>query len=128
MTREEIKDLLIEIKSFYPRFALVDPEDYTVRSQTLDAWYDMIGFRDKEDCRAILQNYIAGPNGDKVPGISVFAGGRQRTGARGTAWIRNSTIYWKPEPDAEVQIFSAVWDGTAYKDKEGRLWAVPEEA
>ena len=127
MTREEIKDFLIEIKSFYPRFALVDPDDYTVRTQTLDAWYDMIGFRDKEDCKRILQDHIAGPNGDKIPGISTFAGGRQGPTVRSTAWIRNNTIYWKPEPDADTQAFNAVWDGTAYKDNEGRLWAAPEE-
>lgn len=125
MNREEIKEFLIEIKSFYPRFALVDPDDYTVRTQTLDAWYDMIGFKSKEDCRKLLQDHIAGPNGDKVPGISTFAGSRQRSSGSGTAWIRNGQICWKPEPDAEVQTSSAVWDGTAWKDNEGRLWAEP---
>lgn len=127
MNREEIKDLLIEIKSVYPRFALVDPEDYTVRTQTLDTWYDLIGFKSLEDCKKLLQNHIAGPNGDKVPGISVFAGGRQRSGSFATAWIRNGMICWKPDPDAEVQTFGAVWDGAAWKDNEGRLWAEPEE-
>lgn len=127
MTREEIKDFLIEIKSFYPRFALVDSDDYTVRTQTLDAWYDMIGFQSKEECKKILQDHIAGLNGDKIPGISTFAGGRQKSGIRSTAWIRNGLIYWKPDPNKDVQTFGAVWDGTAYKDSEGRLWAAPEE-
>lgn len=127
MTREEIKDFLIEIKSFYPRFALVDPDDYTVRTQTLDAWYDMIGFRDKEECKRILQEHIAGPNGDKVPGISTFAGGRQSSKAIGTAWIRNGLIYWKPDINKDALSFGAVWDGAAYRDNEGRLWAAPEE-
>lgn len=127
MNREEIKDFLIEIKSFYPRFALVDPDDYTVRTQTLDAWYDMIGFKSKEDCRKLLQDHIAGPNGDKVPGISTFAGGRQRSGIICTAWIRNGLIYWKPDINKDALSFGAVWDGAAYRDSEGRLWAVPEE-
>ena len=127
MNREEIKDFLVEIKSFYPRFALVDHEDYTVRTQTLDAWFDMIGFKSREECRKILQDHIAGPNGDKVPGISVFAGGKQRGSGFSTAWRRNNTICWKPEPDADVQTFEAKWDGTAWIDSEGRLWAAPEE-
>ena len=127
MNREEIKDFLVEIKSFYPRFALVDPEDYTVRTQTLDAWHDMIGFKSKEECRKMLQDHIAGPNGDKIPGISTFAGGRKQSGSFATAWIRNGKLCWKPDPDAEVQTFDARWDETAWRDSEGRLWAEPEE-
>lgn len=128
MTREEIKDLLVEIKSFYPRFALVDPDDYTVRSQTLDAWYDMIGFRDKEDCKRILQDYIAGPNGDKVPGISTFAGGRQGPKAiSGNAYRINEVIHYRPDldsPEKEIRVF---WTGSAWIDRDGQLWAAPDE-
>ena len=125
VSKDEIKDLLVEIKSFYPRFALVDP-DYMVYQQTLDAWYDMIGYKSHDECRKILQEHIAGPSGDKVPGISVFAGGRQKNGSYATAWIQNRQVCWKPEPDAEIQRFDVVWDGNAWKDTEGRLWAAPE--
>jgi len=126
MSKDEIKDLLVEIKSFYPRFSLVN-QDYMVYEQTLDAWYSMIGYKTAEDCRKILQDHITGPNGDKAPGISVFAGESKQSGYKGTAWIQNGQICWKPEPDAEVQRFNAVWDGNAWKDSEGRLWASPEE-
>ena len=126
MSKDEIKDLLVEIKSFYPRFALVDP-DYMVYQQTLDSWFDMIGYKSREECKKILQDHIIGPNGDKVPGISLFVTGRQGGASRGTAWIKDGMLYWRPDPKAQAQMFRVKWDGTAYEDEEGRLWAAPEE-
>ena len=135
MTREGIKDLLISIKSFYPRFSLVDVDandDYVVRSQTLDAWYGMLGYKNEAECRKILQDHISGPNGDKMPSVSLFT----KSGQGRSVYQCNAVLEMRGQDYAvivhrlesgETLRYKAVRDKTnTWEDEEGRLWAVPE--
>ena len=130
MTREEIKDLLINVKSFYPRFSLVDVDandEYVVRTQTLDSWYEMIGYKSAEECRKLLQDYISGPSGDKMPGVNLFTGKAAGSSIRSTARMENGRIRWEPEPGKVFEL-RVTWDSRsgAWRDEDGRLWAEPE--
>jgi len=131
MTREDIKELLINIKSFYPRFSLVDTnsdDEYVVRSQTLDAWYGMIGYKTKEECDSILRDYIAGPNGDKAPSVGLFAAKRKSGDVlTGTAYRKNYEVIYQPDKGEDPKRLFVIWTGSAWQDIEGRMWAEPEE-
>jgi len=131
VTRDEIKDLLISVKSFYPRFSLVDVnayDEYVVRSQTLDSWFDMIGYKSKQECQKLLQDYISGPNGDKMPGVSLFTG-KQRSGAilTGTAYRKDFEVIYQPDKSEQPKRLRVRWTGSAWLDVEGRMWAEPDE-
>ena len=129
VTREEIKDLLISVKSFYPRFSLVDVDaydNYVVRSQTLDSWYEMIGYKSTEECRKLLQDYISGPSGDKMPGVSLFTGKAAGSQIRSTARLENGRIRWEPEQGTVFEL-RVTWNkqAGAWMDEDSRLWAEP---
>jgi len=130
VTREDIKDLLISVKSFYPRFSLVDVDaydNYVVRSQTLDSWYDMLGYKDLAECKKLLQDYISGPAGDKMPGVSLFTGRAAGSPIRSTARLENGRIRWEPE-QGKVFELPVTWNkqAGAWMDEDSRLWAEPE--
>ena len=132
MNREEIKALLISIKSFYPRFSLVetgDNNELAVRSQTLDAWYDLIGYKTKDECIKILEDYLAGPNGDKTPTAGIFAQ-KRRSGEvlTGTAYRNRYEVIYQPDPDKEPERLAVRWTGSAWLDIKGNMWAEPNEA
>ncbi len=131
MSREEIKALLISIKSFYPRFSLVetgDNNELAVRSQTLDAWYDLIGYKTKDECMKILEDHLAGPNGDKTPTAGIFTQ-KKRSGdvLTGTAYRNRYEVIYQPDPAKEPQRLAVHWTGSAWIDVEGRMWAEPNE-
>ena len=133
MNRGEIKEFLILIKTFYPRFQLVEVDEktngYVVRSQTLDAWYDMAGFKSLDECKQILKDHIAGPEGDKMPGINTFIKHRKSSGdvLTGTAYRDGAVVVYQPDPGEPAKRILVLWTGSAWIDSDGQMWAAPDE-
>lgn len=103
MTKDEIEILLKEIKTFFPRFEIVEKScgEMTADPAAVDAWHKRIGWMDLEKARRILDNYLRSEDGKRAPGIQLWmSNGRgpdHSTGATATLDRRNGVILWQPE-------------------------------
>ena len=132
MDKNEIKQLLIQIKVFYSRFEAVEKDGgrFGVMSQTIDAWHRQIGWMEYDQAIKILDDYASSENGSKTPGVSLWAhGGKIRQSA---AWSDafldqlHGVIRWKPEKDGDVFERKVVGvRAGCYEDEDGYLWTVP---
>lgn len=104
MNRDEIKALMVKIKSFYPRFDLVEKDrdgDLTIRPAIIDNWYEKLGYLDTEDADKILDDYMDSEKGSTTPTIAIFS--RYSKTAKNTpAWISaySGTMYFRGKVDS----------------------------
>lgn len=135
MDKTQIKDLLIQIKVFYPRFELVERDggSYMVSTKVVDSWFDRLGFMDYDRALQILDSYMTGEQGGRVPTFSLWASGGKvhQAAVRCTATFdrRNGCLSWRPDAKGDAYEIPLTWDGQrgAWTDSDGRLWAVPGE-
>ena len=131
MSKDEIAELLIQIKTIYPRFegAVREGDGFHANWSVADSWYRMIGYMTKDRAQKILKAHMQSDDGDKVPNLSLFLrnGSDQPPDVRCTMTLdrRNSCIVWKPDPKGETYEIPVRWNGWEWEDKEGRLYATP---
>ena len=134
MSRQEIEDLLKQIKVFYPRFEAVEKDDgrYTVSEAVTDSWYSRIGYMSFDKAMKILDQYMLSDDHAKTPHITLWInGGKMEEKAKGghTAALdmQHGVILWQPDPEGAVYEIKCWWDQArgAWTDEEGRLWAKP---
>ena len=132
MDKQQIKDLLIQIKVFYPRFESVEKDGgrYAVMSATVDSWHRQIGYMEYEEALGILDRYMESDQGNKTPTASLWKrGGRKESKAWHNAKVEpeRGVIVWQPEdgPVFERKIKSYDNKTKTYEDEDGYLWAVP---
>ena len=129
MDKREIKDLLIQIKVFFPRFESVEKDGsrFMVMTQTVDSWYRQLGFMTFERALEILDKYMQSENGSKTPSVSLWLhNGKMHRSVWHNARLdlRNGVIVWQPEGSDETYERKIVHDyGGTYEDEEGYLWA-----
>lgn len=133
MDKQQLKQLLIQVKVFFPRFDAVekDGNKYGVMSQTIDAWYRQIGYLEYDRALEILDQYMASDNGSKTPNISLWVqNGRVQSKAWHSAILdrRHGVIRWQPEDGLPQELPCSfdtnrgVWVDTVY----GYDWYIPE--
>lgn len=130
MTREDMMQLLREIRIFYQRFDAVEKVDgeFRVSTTTADAWLREIGYLSLDEAMKILDKHMESDQGNKTPTVNTFkTGGRSAKNIRCTAVLERGRIRWEPEPD-KVYELRVTWDSRAgaWRDEDGRLWAEPE--
>lgn len=135
MDKCEIKDLLVQIKLFFPRFAAVENDQktnqYMIREAVVDGWYDRIGWMEKARALAILNDYME-QGETKAPGISLWmnSGKTIKSKVWNSAILdrRHNVIRWQPEGGEvyELKIRGYNEKSNTWEDEDGRLWAVPE--
>lgn len=133
MDKREIKELLVQIKIFFPRFSAVDQEDgqFRIKQAVADSWYDRIGWMEKARALAILDDYME-KGETKTPGISLWmhSGKTEKSKAWHNAFLdrRHNVIRWQPEGGEvyELKIKDYNEKSNTWEDEDGRLWAVPE--
>ena len=128
MTKQEIRDLLIQIKVFYPRFDSVEKDGgrFGVMSATVDSWFERLGWMEYEHALQILNSYMETDDGRKTPNIQLWMNGGKKSGSTWhNAVFQRGVIRWQPEKDGEVYEIRAEWNEKkgCYEDEEGRLWA-----
>ena len=150
MDKREIKELLVQIKIFYPKFSAVDRENnqFVIRQMVADSWHDRIGWMEKPRALAILDDYMESGE-TKVPGISLWmhSGKTIKSNVWHSAILdrRHNVIRWQPEGSDKVFELHVKHpmkvigfddskpkkpilkpDESLWEDEDGRLWAVPE--
>ena len=133
MNRDEIKDLLRQIKVFYPRFDNVEKAPgnmYQISGVVIESWYDRIGWMELDQAQNILNRYMEAENGNKTPNISLWlSGGKQyRASAEVTAFYdrRTGTVVWEPEEGHRFEL-KGEWNKGTFEDEDGRRWAFAED-
>lgn len=133
MERQEIMELLKQIKIFYPRFDAVEKVEggFRLNPDVIDSWYKRLGYMSRERAFQILNRYMESEDGQKTPHISLWInGGKQdmRT-ARCTAVFdrQRGIAIWTPDEGLPAEEVPLSWNYRrgAYEDAEGRLWAFP---
>lgn len=110
MDKQQIKDLLIQIKVFYPRFEAVekDGNKYGVLTQTIDSWYRQLGYMEYERALEILDSYLKSENGSKTPNAALWIRGGRAEAANvwHSAWLdeRHGVIVWEPEKGKKEEL------------------------
>lgn len=136
MTREEISNLLKQIKTFYPRFEGVEKEGkfYEPNNIVIDAWYQRLGWMEYERAIKILDRYMESEAGSKVPSIALWMNNgkaqRKSDDYVSATWdARNQCIRWQPDPEGKVYERKASWNSQkgCYEDDDGYLWAFAED-
>ena len=133
MDKREIRELLVHVKIFFPRFSAVEQEggQFRISPAVTDSWYDRIGWMEKPRAMAILDGYMESGE-TKAPGISLWMHSGKT--AKSTAWHnaildrRHNVIRWQPEGGEvyELKIRGYNEQSNTWEDEDGRLWAVPE--
>lgn len=133
MTKQEIADLLKQVKMFYPRFESVEksPTGYQINPDIINGWFGRIGWMDFDKALRILDSYMRGENGGKVPGLQLWmnSGKMAQDAAKTTMTFdrKRSLVIWEPEGrKGKTYEIPVTWTGTAYEDSEGRLYAFAE--
>ena len=135
MDKQEIKELLVRIKVFYPRFEAVEKDEsqFRIHNAVIDNWHRSIGFLPLDDAMKILEGYMESEEGKRIPSVNVFlTQGKLRTGSSWcTAFLdrRRNVIRWQPDARTEAANIPVRWSERygCYEDGEGRLWALPGE-
>ena len=116
MTMDEIRDLLLKVKSIYPRFESVEKnrEGWMQASdETVKAWHEQIGWMSPEEAQRILDQHMDSDKGEKPPTLRTWImAGRARQGSgtiTATLDRRNGVIIWEPEEGKGYEI-PATWD------------------
>lgn len=133
MDKREIRELLVQVKIFFPRFSAVEQEggQFRISPAVTDSWYDRIGWMEKPRAMAILDDYME-KGETKAPSISLWMHSGKT--AKSTAWHnaildrRHNVIRWQPEGGEvyELKIRGYNEQSNTWEDEDGRLWAVPE--
>ena len=132
MTKQEVKDLLIQIKVFYPRFESVEKDGarYGVMTATVDSWYNRLGYMEYAEAIRILNSYMETDDGRKTPNIQLWLnGGKKQEPVWHNATFKNGMITWQPEKNGVVYEIRAEWNGKrqCIEDEDGRLWATADD-
>lgn len=133
MDKQEIKNLLTQIKVFYPRFDAVEKSGsgFMVMAQTVDSWHRVIGWMDYDRAIQILDSYMESEQGNKTPNINLWKrGGKlQQKAAWHSARLdhHRGLVIWQPEggPVFEKKADYSPRLG-AWVDEDDYLWATPE--
>lgn len=133
MSREEIEELLKQIKAFYPRFEGVQTVNgaFQVNPDVTDSWFRRIGYMSADRARKVLDSYLESDDAQKVPHVSLWVSEGQNDArvAHATAVFdrRRGIILWTPDADGKTTEIPVTWNARlgAYMDAEGRLWAFP---
>lgn len=132
MDKREIKELLVQIKIFFPRFTAVEVDkesnQFVIKQSVTDSWFERIGWMEKVRAIAILDNYME-QGETKAPGISLWMHNGKTS--KSNAWhnatldLRHGVIVWQPE-GGEVYERKIVREARGtYEDEYGCLWAFP---
>ncbi len=131
MNKDELKELLKQIKIFYPRFEGVEKAPgglYQVSNVMCDAWYKQIGWLEFDRAIAILDRYMLSDSADKTPKVSLWItnGNVQASKVHPSAFFdrRHGVIRWRPELNGPVYELPVSWSEQqgCYVDQEGQLW------
>lgn len=132
MDNNEIKQLLTQIKVFFPRFEAVEKDggQFMINTKTVDAWHRAIGWMDLDQALGILDKYIESDQGSKTPNVSLWKrGGRLENKA---AWhsarfdSRRGLVIWQPEDGPTYEIKAHVDEhGDIIDDEFGYIWGEP---
>lgn len=134
MDKREIKELLVQVKIFFPRFDAVEKIDgqFRINPAVTDSWYDRIGWMEKSRALAVLDRYME--DGEtKTPGISLWMQqGKTMQGSNvwhsATLDRRHGVIRWQPEDGLPQELpcsfdtARGVWVDTVYRYD----WYIPE--
>lgn len=132
MTLEDTKSLLIQVKSFYPRFDYVEKHgnEFFVNENIAVNWHRKIGWMDIKMAMALLDRWMDSEDGSKPPTISwwIRNGKAPEKQTPATMYFdrRNSACVWHPEPGGKVIEIPLHKDplSDTYHDAEGRLYAI----
>lgn len=136
MTKEEIRNVLAQIKIMYPRFESVEKEggQFKILPAVIDAWFKRLGWMDADRALAILDRHMESEEGNKTPTLSLWlrngkAQSRAADGSSASLDRQHGVIRWQPEPEGDVFEIPVSWSNQhgAWEDYEGRLWAMPGE-
>lgn len=128
MDKQEIRDLLIQVKVFYSRFDAVEKDGgrYMVMTQTVDSWYRQLGYMPYEKAIEILDRYMRSEEGTKTPSVTMWLnGGRSARLAwhNATLDLRHGVIVWTPEGGETYERRIVKEDHGCYEDEDGYVWA-----
>lgn len=134
MSKNEIEELLKQIKVFYPRFDGAEKTDggFRILPEVCTSWFRQIGFMSLERALQILNQHIRSEDGSKTPHVSLWiAGGDKAAKAAACTAVfdrRTGCALWKPRKDVPTQEIQLSWNNSkgAYMDAWGRLWAFPD--
>lgn len=133
MNKQEIKELLVQIKIFYPRFSAVEVDQNTnqfvIKQSVTDSWFERLGWMEKPRAIAILDDYME--SGEiKAPGISLWmrSGKTVRNNVWHSAWLDllHGVIVWEPEKGRKEERRIVRENHGTYEDEFGYLWAFAE--
>lgn len=132
MDKREIKELLVQIKIFFPRFTAVEVDkesnQFVIKQSVTDSWFERIGWMEKARAIAILDNYME-QGETKAPGISLWmhSGKTSKSNAwhNATLDLRHGVIVWQPEGGEVYERKIVREDRGTYEDEYGCLWAFP---
>ena len=133
MDKQEIANLLVQIKTFYSRFDAVEKVDgrFRVNPATVDSWFRLIGFMDYDRALEILDGYMGSDNGSKTPTAALWVhnGRLQKHSVWSSAKLdlQHGVIVWQPEGGDVYERKIVKEAGGTYEDEEGYLWAFPGE-
>ena len=128
MDKREIKELLVQVKIFYPRFSAVDQEDgqFMIKQSVVDSWFERIGWMEKVRAIAILDTYME-QGETKAPGISLWmhSGKTSKSNVwhNATLDLRHGVIVWQPEGGEIYERKIVKEDHGTFEDEDGYLWA-----
>lgn len=110
MDKQEIKQLLMEIKVVYPRFESVEKDgaQFMVNSKVVESWHRLIGWMDYDKAIEILDKYMESDQGAKTPTVNLWKhGGKvQEKQAWHSSWFdsRNGVVVWQPEDGPKYEL------------------------
>ena len=132
MDKQEIKQLLTQIKVFYPRFDAVEKDggSYMIMAQTVDSWHRVIGWMDYDRAVGILDRYMESDQGAKTPTVSLWkhGGKTDQKQAWHSAWFdqRNGAVVWQPEDGPKYELkASCNRHGDIIDEEFGYIWGTP---
>ncbi len=136
MDRQEIKDLLMQVKVCYPRFESVEKTngEFVVNPVVVDSWYRRLGYMDYTQALKILDTYMTSENGTRIPSMNLWVtGGKvQQRSVRCTAVFdrKKGAILWWPEEGNDTPIERPVFlnpESLCWEDEDGYCWSFAED-
>lgn len=135
MSKDEINQLLKQIKILYPRFDSVEKDGmkYGIIPEVTEAWHRRIGWMDLDRALKILDRYMESENGSKTPTLALWMNNgraQARSDDYETAYLdrRAGAVIWTPEQGGPVYERKVTFNehNGCWEDEEGYLWATAE--
>lgn len=129
MTRDEVKELVVEIKGAFPSLRYDDP------TTTVNVWWKV--FEDErwtlEDAKAALYKYLDRSEKQTPPQPgqlkAMIVGANKSKEIEGCTMVfdrKSSCVIWKPEKGSQAEYIPVWFDHSrTLRDAEGRMYADP---